>query len=201
VAVSAARIVALAGTLAAVGCTGTRLHSTVNAPGKVVLAPPAYENGKPELYVEPTDPGEHEVYLGPGVVVGPATGRYPRTDGDAGVELGFYLRLAYKEVASSHRKDDVPWPAPGWALNVGWSPLQYTDDASFGPLFFEVERQWFLGSIGAGLAVYPQDGGAGAQVTAAWKPYGVRVRYVAETGWEVMGAFQVELPSAVTWSR
>ncbi len=165
-----AAVGAVAAVLAAGGCTGTRFHSTVNAPGNVVLAPPPFENGAPELYVEATDPGEREVYLGPGVVVGPTTGRYPRADGDAGVELGFYLRLAYKEVATSHREDDVPWPAPGWALNVGWSPLQYTDNAAFGPVHLEVERQWFLGSIGAGLAVYPQDGGAGAQVTAAWKP-------------------------------
>ena len=37
--------------------------------------------------------------------------------------------------------------------------------------------------------------------TAAWKPYGVRVRYMAETGFEIFGAFQLELPTAITWSR
>ena len=40
------------------GCPRTRITSDVNAPGKVTLAPPARENGAPELYVEPEDPGE-----------------------------------------------------------------------------------------------------------------------------------------------
>ena len=30
---------------------------------------------------------------------------------------------------------------------------------------------------------------------------GVRFRYMAETGFEVFGAFQLELPTAITWSR
>ena len=51
------------------------------------------------------------------------------------------------------------------------------------------------------VAVYPDDGNAGLQLTLALKPYGVRFRYMAETGFEVFGAFQLELPTAITWSR
>lgn len=195
------RAVAVALVLTAAGCPGVRHHATVNAPGNVVLAPPPFENGTPELYVEPTDPGERELYIAPGIVGGPASGRHPSSGDRTGGELGFYVRLAYKETPSSHRDGDVPWPAPGWALNLGWTPLQYTDEAWLGPIHAEVERQWFLASIGAGLAFYPTDPDVGLQATAAFKPYGVRVRYLPDTGWEIAAALQLELPAAITWSR
>lgn len=182
-------------------CTGPRYHPTVNAPGNVTLAPPARENGSPDLYVPPQDPGEHELYMAPGVVGGFGIGRRELAQDKMGAEVGVYLRMAYKTTARSHRRDDVPWPAPGWALNLGWAALQYGEHAETGPVYAEVERQWFLASVGLGVAVYPDDGNAGVQLTAAFKPYGVRLRYMAETGFEVFAAFQLELPRAITWSR
>ena len=182
-------IVALA-LVAAAACTKSRYHSTVNAPGHVTLAPPPRENGTPELFVAPDDPGERELYVAPGLVAGPGIGRRDLpADDDVAVELGLYLRLAYKSTAHSHRRDDVPWPAPGWALNLGWAPLQHGTRAEVGPVHAEVERQWFIASAGLGVAVYPDDGNAGLQLTLALKPYGVRFRYMAETGFEA-GRFE-----------
>ncbi|MBK9036649.1 MAG: hypothetical protein IPL61_36270 [Myxococcales bacterium] len=186
---------------AAAGCTQARYHSTVNAPGIVTLAPPARENGSPELYVPPQDPGEHELYVAPGVIGGMGVGRHEPGPNKNGAELGLYLRMAYKTTTRSHHRDDLPWPAPGWALNLGWAPLQYGPHAEVGPIHVEVERQWFLASVGLGVAVYPDDGTAGVQLTGAFKPYVARVRYMAETGFEVFAGLQLELPRAITWSR
>lgn len=193
--------IALAATAAA-ACTKTRYTSDVNAPGVVTLAPPPRENGDPALYVPPADPGERELYLGTGVVFGPGTGRRPmRGSDDTNVELGFFARIAFETLARSHRKDDLPWPEDNWVLNLGWAPLQTGADDDIGPAHVELERTFYLLSAGAGIAVYPDDGNAGPQVTLAAKPYGVRFRYMAQTGWEVWGAFQLELPAAFTWSR
>ena len=196
-------LLALAGLIAVVatGCDGLRYRSTTNAPGKITLAAPPRENGSPSLYVPAEDPGEHELYVGPGVVAGPGVGRVEVGEDDVAVEVGLYLRLAYAKKAKSHRRDDIPWPTTGWVLNLGWAPLQYAEHADIGPVHAELERAWFIGTIGLGPAIYPDDGNAGVQATAAWKPYGVRLRYMAETGFEVFAAIQVELPTAITWSR
>lgn len=196
------RAVALTLALAAItGCTRTRYVSDTNAPGIVTLAPPPREDGSAELYVEPTDPGEKELYVGPGLVFGPGAGRRPSPGDDPGTELGFFVRLAFSTHARSHRKEDVPWPENHWVLNLGWAPLQTGDDVDIGPAHVELERTFLLFSAGAGVAVYPDDGNAGGQVTLAAKPWGLRMRYMAQTGFEIWAAFQVELPSAWTWSR
>jgi hypothetical protein len=135
-------LLALAGLIAvaATGCDGLRYRSTTNAPGKITLAAPPRENGSPSLYVPAEDPGEHELYVGPGVVAGPGVGRVEVGEDDVAVEVGLYLRLAYAKKAKSHRRDDLPLPATGWALNLGWAPLQYAEHADIGPVYAELER-------------------------------------------------------------
>ena len=54
---------------------------------------------------------------------------------------------------------------------------------------------------GLGAAVYPDDGNAGVQATLAARPYGLRFRYMNQTGFEFLGAIQLELPRAFAWSR
>jgi hypothetical protein len=154
------------------GCPRARIHPTTNAPGNVVLAPPAFENGQAS-FIAASDPGEREIYIGPGIVGGPASGREP-DDSDTGVELGAYVRLAYSEREFSHHQDEVPWPMPGWALSLGWSPLQYKHHYATGPVYAEVERQWLMFSVGLGVAAYPDTGATGGQLTVAAMPIGLR---------------------------
>ena len=195
------RRVALA-LFATAACTGSRYAPTVNAPGNVTLAPPPREDGTADLYVAPTDPGEHELYIAPGIVGGPGIGRRDLGADDSAAEVGVFVRVAYQTRSTSHRKDDVPVPKlGGYVLNLGWAPLQYATRAETGPVHAELERAWWWVSAGLGAAVYPDDGNAGVQATLAAKPWGVRFRYMAETGFEVFAAFQVELPTAITWSR
>jgi hypothetical protein len=188
-------------------CPGLRHKSDTNAPGIVHLeAPPPRENGSEALYVEPEDPGEHEVYIGPGVVLGPASGR-TYDDQHTEFETAIQLRLAYTPRDKSHRSRDVPFPQKGWALTLGWSPLQ-TDhdpagniDVRMGPVYAEVERYWFVFSAGLGVAAYTQDFDVGPQVTLNAAIYGLRMRYLADGDFELMAAFRVELPTAINWSR
>lgn len=200
------RLAVLALALAA-GCSSLRHTSDLNAPGIVHLeAPPPREDGSDTLYVEPEDPGEHELYLGPAVVLGPATGRTP--DEKSEFEMAVQLRLAYQPFTRSHRSNEVPFPRDGgWALVAGWVPLQ-TDhkpggglEANLGPVYAEVERYWWYLSAGVGVAAYTQDFDIGPQVTLNAAFYGVRMRYLPDGEFEIMGAFRLELPTAINWSR
>ncbi len=189
------------------GCPGLRHRADANAPGIVHLeAPPPRENGDPERYLEPEDPGEQEVYLGPAVILGPATGRSADSD-HTEFETSIQLRMAYVTLPKSHRSEDVPFPTKGWALTLGWSPLQTdhnpADEVTFhtGPVYAEVERYWFIASAGLGAVTYPDSWDTGVQLTLNFMPYGIRLRYLAEGGFEVMGAFRLELPTAINWSR
>ncbi|MBZ0234402.1 MAG: hypothetical protein K8M05_18880 [Deltaproteobacteria bacterium] len=185
-----------------------RYRSDVNAPGIVHLeAPPPRENGDPSRYVEPEDPGEHELYIGPAVVLGPATGR----TSDAAhteFEADLQVRVAYQALATSHRSKDLPFPRKaGWAMTLGWAPIQ-TDHAADGsrewnrgPLYLEVERYWMVFSAGLGAVAYTNEWDGGVQLTLTAMPYGLRMRYLADGGFELMGAFRIELPTAINWSR
>ena len=95
----------------------------------------------------------------------------------------------------------MPFPLHGWSWVVGWSPLQAEDDVDLGPVYAEVERNFFILSAGLGAAVYPDDGNAGVQATLAARPYGLRFRYMNQTGFEFLVAIQLELPRGFAWSR
>lgn len=190
------------------GCPRTRFHSDVNAPGIVHLeAPPPYENGDPARYLEPEDPGEHDLYLGPAVVLGPASGRTSDSN-HAEFEADLQLRVAYQSLATSHRSKEIPFPTrAGWAMTLGWAPVQTdhraddTLDWNTGPLYLEVERFWTVFSAGVGAVAYTNEWDGGVQVTLTAMPYGFRMRYLADGGWEYMAAFRVELPTSINWSR
>lgn len=189
------------------GCPGLRHRSDANAPGIVHLeAPPPRENGDAARYEVPEDPGEQEVYLGPAIILGPASGRdYDHTHTE--FETSLQLRMAYVKLPRSHHSEDVPFPTKGWALTLGWSPLQTAHDPAgeigfhTGPVYAEVERYWFIASAGFGAVAYPDNWDAGVQLTLNFMPYGIRMRYLADGGFEVMGAFRLELPTAINWSR
>jgi len=200
------RVAALVGLVAVTGCPGTRKTFDTNAPGIVHLeAPPPRENGDPTLYVAPEDPGEHELYVGPAVVLGPGSGRSGNGH-DTEFEAGLQVRLAYAALTSSHRSKDVPFPKSGWAMTLGWSPIQTDHRGAAGSdlvadTYVEIERYWFIASAGLGIVTYPDDWDGGIQVTLNLRPYGFRMRYLADGGFEYMAAFRLELPTAFTWSR
>lgn len=201
------KLAALAALAILGGCPGTRYKSDANAPGIVHLeAPPPRENGDPDLYVEAEDPGEHELYIGPGVVMGPATGRGGGNGVDTEFEGSLQVRLAYAALARSHRSKDVPFPRSGWAMTLGWSPIQTAHrggdtKADQGPIYLEVERYFFYLSAGVGVAAYTKDWDGGVQGTLSAGVFGLRMRYLMDGGFELVGAYRVELPTAYNWSR
>ena len=202
------KVIAIVALMMCAACPGTRYRSDINAPGIVHLeAPLPRENGDPALYLEPEDPGEHELYVGPAVVLGPGTGRTNDPD-HAEFEADLQVRVAYQELETSHRAKDFPFPKKGgWAMTLGWAPIQtdHATDGSLegktGPVYLEVERFWTVFSAGLGPVAYggPWDGGV--QLTLSAMPYGFRMRYLADGGFEFMAAFRLELPAAFNWSR
>jgi len=141
------------------------------------------------------------------VVLGPGTGRSSDAN-HTEFEADLQVRFAYQALAKSHRSKDVPFPRKaGWAMTLGWSPLQ-TDhgadgslDWNRGPLYLEVERFWMVFSAGLGAVTYADPWDGGVQLTLTAMPYGFRMRYLADGGFEFMGAFRIELPTAINWSR
>lgn len=104
------------------------------------------------------------------------------------------------------------YPTSAWGASIGWAFLQQSEDATvMGPVYVEATRHvWFL-SAGAGVAVYPTPGelaggraagvDAGGQVTLGGWPYMLRMRYMQDSGFEIAGVIQLELPLSLTWSR
>lgn len=204
--------------LAACG-PGLKHHSSRNAPGIVDIdAPPAQENADPAWYEVPRDPGEHAVGIAPGMGVQFGAGRI---SSDFTVEMTAQLHVSYAPRESSLGRGAVGYPWDSWGATLGWGIFQVTEDDDpntfmddeyyFGPIFAEVTRQWLFFSASAGLVLYPTPGevasgraegvDAGGQISLMAMPFGVRARYVADTGFEIFAGYQFEIPYAVTWSR
>lgn len=197
------------------GCPGLRRHSGVrNAPGNVDLdLPPVRETGNPTTYEAPADPGMHRMGIAPGFFIGPATGRLGSADGDdSALELGMQLHLSFEDSSKSAGRDAFGYPTNAWGVSVGWAFVQTYEFGPdvIGPVYVEATRHFWFASAGAGVAVYPTPGevvdgvggvDVGAQVTLAAWPYVLRMRYMQDTGFELAGVIQIELPTSLTWSR
>ncbi len=203
---------AIRGALAALlltlaGCPSLVQHSTRHAPGRVDLSqPPAREVGDPAAYDAPADPGENRVAILPGASWGMGGGR---TGGGAG-EVAVQLRFTFPEARDrSLGKDEFPAPWAAWGGTVGWAiaqlPLDRIEHPSHrtvgGPIYAEVNRTWLYATIGLGAAVYPSNPEVGPQISATAAIYMVRARYLPQSGFEIFGGFQLELPTVWTWSR
>lgn len=213
------RAVLLTLLLAACG-PGLKHHRARNAPGLVDLdTPPARQTADPKSYEVPADPGENALGLGPGLSAQFGAGRL---GADAvTVELAAQLHVSFQEREYSLGRGAVGYPWDTWGATVGWAFLQITEDDDpsttgdsdviLGPIYAEVTRQWLVFSAGAGLALYPTPGevaggraegvAAGAQVSFMAEPFGVRIRVVQDTGFEIFAGYQLELPYSVSWSR
>lgn len=208
----------LAALLLVAGCNagGLRHHSTRNAPGNVdaLEAPMPGERGDPAAYVEPIDPGEHQLGVAPGAWMHFGAGRNPAPGiDDANIEFGLQVQLAFGERDETADRGAIGFPLDSWGATLGWAIVQTNgeDPATIGPVFVEAARTWYLFQASAGVAVYPtpeqsttgqHDGvDVGGQVTLTAAIFSVRLRYVQDSGWEGFAGYQVMLPSSITWSR
>lgn len=191
------------------GCPSLVQHSTRHAPGSVDLSqPPAREVGDPAAYEPPEDPGENRVAILPGASWGMGAGR---SGGDGGVgEVAVQLRFTFPETSErSLGKDEFPAPWAAWGGTIGWGIAQVPLDSMRhpgqrtvgGPIYAEINRTWLYATVGVGAAVYPSSPEVGPQVSASAAIYMVRARYLPESGFEIFGGFQLELPTVWTWSR
>ena len=200
------------------GCNagGLRHHSTRNAPGNVVDLdrPMPGERGEPQAYVEPTDPGEHQLGIAPGAWLHFGTGRVPPEGVDAvSIEAGVQVQLAFGERDRTGNKGAVGFPLDSWGATFGWAFVQTNGDlpATIGPVFVEATRTFYLFQASAGVAVYPTPGevvggradgvDVGGQITLTAAVWSLRLRYVKDSGFEFFGGYQMMLPSSITWSR
>lgn len=200
---------ALAGiaVLALTGCPSLVQHSTRHAPGRVDLSqPPVREVGDPAAYEPPQDPGENVVAILPGASWGMGTGR----DGGGSGEVAVQLRLTFPESRErSLGKDEFPAPWAAWGATLGWgivqtplSPAMHPEQRTVGgPIYAEVNRTWLYATVGVGAAIYPSSPEIGPQVSASAAIYMVRARYTPQSGFEIFGGFQLELPTIWAWSR
>lgn len=192
---------------ASTGCADLVVHSTRHAPGHVDLStPPARERGEPDAYEPPSDPGENVVAILPGAGFVLGTGRNGGTSGEVDVHLRFTLP---ETRARSLGRDQFPAPWAAWGGTIGWGIAQVALDhmdhpdhrTLGGPIYAEVNRSWIFAEVGVGAAVYPTNTEVGPQISASLLCYTIRARYLPDSGFEIFGGYQAELPTIWAWSR
>lgn len=193
------RLVALA-IVALAACTEYAHVSPRNAPGNVDLAQPvAHENGDPARYEPPVSPGMRAVALLAAPYVLGGNGRYD-TAGEAGLEFRV------------ERSDGDYMRAENWGIGAGVAFAQWGDGhtRTIAPGAFYAEASYrvlprsltpFTWDFAAGPLVYVDDSSVGVQATLRVLIGMFRVRYVANTGWEVLGGAEIPIPFLFGWSR
>jgi hypothetical protein len=197
------------------GCPGLKRHNVRNANGhNDIDAPPVVaEHGDPAYHEAPADPGLHRLGIAPGFFVGPGKGRINTENSmDSAVEVGAQLHLSFGESKTSGGKSTFGYPWNAWGVSLGWGFQSHTSLPTIvSPVYLEATRHFYIASASAGIAVYPTAGkvaggraegvDVGAQVTFGFWPYMLRMRYMQDTGFELFGVVQLELPASITWSR
>lgn len=197
-----AALAALAG-LALAGCYEYARVSMRNAPGVTDLSkPPERENGDPDKLEPATTPGAQTltVIAMPSLMLG--AGRRP-IDNAPTVEPGLELRFE----RYTGREGQL-LGARGFAATAGIGFVQAAGDQPViaGPLFLEADYRTVLAktwpvALGLGPVVYPSEFDAGGQLTVRLPLMAVRVRYLADSGFEFFGGFQVPIPFFFERSR
>lgn len=196
------------------GCPGLKKHDVRNAPGIVDLdTPVARPSTDPASYEAPADPGLNHLGVAPGFFIGPGLGRLDLpSDMDVTTELGAQLHVSFGETENSGGRDVLGYPWNAWGVSMGWGVQLNTNAPNVvAPVYLEATRHFYIASVSAGLAVYPTSGKVahgeaegvdlGGQVTVGFWPYMLRMRYMEDSGFELFGVVQLELPTAITWSR
>ncbi len=194
-------VVLVLGSLAA--CSDYAHRSTLNAPGVVDLAtPPPIENGNPDTYELPGEPGSTTVAVIPAPYIAGGVGRYDVADSGAG-EVGLDIRI---ERTRSVGRELIA--RENWGLTFGFAFLQWGDGVrTIAPGAFSAELDYrFLAKVwpidvGIGPAVYVDDTAVGGQLSVRCAVALLRARYVANTGAEMIVGLQIPIPFFFSWSR
>ncbi|CAN5886213.1 hypothetical protein BH11MYX3_BH11MYX3_40200 [soil metagenome] len=191
------------------GCEMYAHRSMHNAPGLVDLdTPPGRERGEPNAFTSPSQPATETiaVFVMPEIVFG--TGRLDTGQGAAETGVSFRVeRVVDKNGALLHRQ--------AFAITGGVGLAQFSENrpTMFGATYVEVNYRSFLGflpvDLGAGAAVYPSvtvaaigehyDASVGGQLSLRFPLVHVRMRYIANSGFEIMGGY--EIPIAFFFGR
>lgn len=185
------------------GCTSYTRTSMHSAPGLADLDTPVpREIGAPDAYAEPTAPPSDTitVFAIPFFALG--SGRLDT--GTAASEVGLELRIE-----RTLDKNGALLHESAFALTAGVGLAQFYDNRPtiFGATYAELNYRFMVTlpiDVGMGVAVYPgaslpatmEHYGAevGGQLTVRFPVLSVRVRYMADTGPEIMAGFSIPLP-------
>lgn len=191
---AAGRALALA-LLVVAGCTKYAQVATTNAPGDVDLAKPLpHENGAPDRFEKPADPGNEAlvVFAIPTFVFG--TGREPSSS--AVSELGLELRF-------ERHDSDRAWHAPHLAATLGAGFVQLYEGSTgthagalYGELDVRFPTAWGVlpVDVGVGPAVYPDTGELGGQISIRAPLMAAHARYMQDNGFEFWVGYQLPIP-------
>jgi hypothetical protein len=184
----------------AAGCTQYAQVARRNAPGTIdISAPIERENGADDVYVQPEQPSSDAVvvWLHPSF----GGGLLRR---DTGFEFGFGVSIE----ATSDQKGSLPIANRAWGVSAGVGLMQlyerddHSTDAQFPfPLSLEAYHRRLIVMFAAGAVFYPDTRDVGAQITLHAPLTHVRFRYVQDSGFEAMLAWDLNFPVVFGWSR
>jgi hypothetical protein len=192
---------------------GCMVHLPKNAPGRIDPRQPPAQPACREVET-PGDPGEHQVTLSTGVLLG-GGGAFGRPPGEKGMmALSVETTLHWGQRATSHNENpplfpglsDRYYPPRSFAVTLGAQLLEAGDwGRRVGHLYaeFQVFAIDKLASGAAlGWAVDPQNGHTGPQVTLfTMGILFVRFDYLIHGGAQLTGGMQLKIPVSWTWSR
>jgi hypothetical protein len=179
--------------VALAACTDYAQLSLKNAPGNVDLGHPLpHENGDPERFEPPEDPGMSAVaaVIAPYILGG--AGRYASSEPTG--EAGFEVRVEH----AAHGRIE----ANNWGITTGMAFAQWAQGTRTvlpGAFYAELGYRHVFGNgvpldVALGPALYVDDSAIGAQMTLRWYVFMFRTRYVANTGFEAFGGAEIPVP-------
>jgi hypothetical protein len=176
------------------GCTKHTKVARINAPGDVDLAVPMpRENGAPERFEPPKDPGNTAlvVFAMPTFLGG--TGRLAGSRGafEPGLEVRF-----------ERHDSDTRWFATHLGVTLGFGFVQIYENlpdhvgAVHAELNVRFPTAWghLPTDVGVGPVVYPDDGDVGGQISLRVPLLTLRARYLQRSGFEFWGGYEVPIP-------
>jgi len=193
------------------GCTQYAHRSMHNAPPIVNLdEPPRNESGDPAAFTQGTQPGTETlaVFVMPNLMMG--TSRFD--NGRFAVEPGVSFRFEHVVDDGARYLEDT-----AFALTLGTGLVQFTETRPtiFGATFVEVNFRFLIKvfpvDVGMGAAVYPGASAPavgeelspaiGGQFSLRMPGFLARVRYMTETGFEMMAGYEIPIPFFFRRSR